>query len=244
MRFAYFASRNLKEIIREPVSIILGVLLPVILIVIFSAISKNAPIEVFKSVSIVPGVTIFGFTFITMFLGVLIAKDKGTSFLARLFISPLKAKDYILGYSVSVLPFSIIISVCCLLTGIIIGVPVSLLLLYTFLSFIPYILFSTFFGIVLGIICSETQVMAIGNIFIIASSLLGGAWIDLNILGHKLLILTRILPFSHATKASRIALSGHPESIWPHLLIVIFYAAIFFLLASYLFNKKMKSDNI
>lgn len=69
MKYIYFARRNSKEILRDPLSLILGVLLPVFLILLFSTISKSAPIEIFKPVSIVPGITIFGFTFITMFLG-------------------------------------------------------------------------------------------------------------------------------------------------------------------------------
>lgn len=243
MKSIYFAQRNLKEISRDPLSLVLGVLLPVFFIFLFSTISKNAPIDVFKPVNIVPGITIFGFTFTTMFLGLLIAKDKSSSFLTRLFISPLKPKDFIIGYSIPLLPFSLIIGIVCLVIGIIVGVPTSLTLVYTLISFIPYILFSVFIGIFLGVICNETQIMAIGNIYIIASALLGGAWMDLNILGENIKKITEILPFSHAIKASRIVLAGRQDNIWIHLLIVSIYAILFFLLAVYFFNRKMKSDN-
>jgi ABC-2 type transporter. len=243
MKSIYFAQRNLKEIVRDPLSLILGVLLPVLFIFLFSTISKNAPIGVFKPLNIVPGITIFGFTFTTMFLGLLIAKDKNSSFLTRLFISPLKPKDFIIGYSIPLLPFSLIIGVVCLVTGIIIGVSPSITLVYTLISFIPYILFSVFTGIFLGIVCNETQVIAIGNIYIIASALLGGAWMDVNILGENIKKITEILPFSHAIEASRIVLSGRQDNIWIHLLIVCAYALLFFLLAIYFFNKKMNSDN-
>jgi ABC-2 type transport system permease protein len=243
MKSIYFAQRNLKEISRDPLSLILGVLLPVFFIFLFSTIAKNAPIDVFNPVNIVPGLTIFGFTFITMFLGLLIARDKSSSFLTRLFISPLKPKDFIIGYSIPLLPFSLIIGIVCLLIGIVIGVPISLSLVYTLLSFLPYILFSVFIGIFLGVICNETQIMAIGNIYIIASALLGGAWMDLNILGENIKKITEVLPFSHAIEASRIVLSGRQDNIWIHLLIVGIYAVLFFFLAVYFFYRKMKSDN-
>lgn len=243
MKYLYFAQRNLKEILRDPLSLVLGVLLPVFFIFLFSIISKNAPIDVFKPVNIVPGITIFGFTFITMFLGLLIAKDKSSSFLTRLFISPLKPKDFIIGYSIPLLPFSLIIGIVCLIIGIVVGVPTSLTLVYTLVSFIPYILFSVFIGIFLGVICNETQIMAIGNIYIIASALLGGAWMDLNILGENIKKITEVLPFSHAIEASRIVLAGRQDNIWIHLLIVSIYAVLFFLLSVYFFNRKMKSDN-
>ncbi len=239
MKAVWLAKRNSKEILRDPLSLVLGVLLPVFFIVLFYIISKNAPIEVFNSVNIVPGVTVFGFTFTTMFIGLLIAKDKSSSFLTRLFISPLKSRDYIFGYFFPSLPVSFIIAVCCLLTGILVGIPLSWNLLFTFLSFLPFIIFSSFIGIFLGAVCSENQVVALGNIYIISSAMLGGAWMDLNVLGKNIKSVTDVLPFSHAIEASRIILSGRPDNIWVHLLIVTGYAILFFFLSIFFFNKKM-----
>jgi ABC-2 type transport system permease protein len=178
-----------------------------------------------------------------MFLGLLIAKDKSTSFLTRLFISPLKPKDFIIGYSIPLLPFSLIIGIACLIVGVFVGLPVSMKIVYTLVSFIPYILFSVFIGIFLGVVCNEAQIMAIGNIYIIASALLGGAWMDLNILGETIKSITVILPFSHAIEFSRIILSGRQGDIWIHLVIVTGYAILFFFLSVYFFTMKMKSDN-
>ncbi len=240
MKAAYFAKRNAKEILRDPLSLIFGVLLPVILIALFSIISKNVPVEVFRPVNIVPGLTVFGFTFTTMSIGLLMAKDKSSSYLTRLFISPLKARDFIFGYFFPSLPVSFIIAVCCLLTGILVGVPLSWNLLFTFLSFLPFILFSSFVGVFLGTVCNETQIVGLGNLYIISSSILGGAWMDLNILGKSMKIITEILPFSHAIEASRIVLSGRPDYIWIHLLIVTGYAILFFFFSVFFFNKKMK----
>ncbi len=242
MKYTYFAGRNSKEILRDPFSMILAGVLPVIFVVLFSVISRNVPMEVFQPVNIVPGLTIFGFTFITMFLGLLIAKDKSSSFLTRLFVSPLKPWDFIMGYFVPVLPMAIIIAVSCLLTGLFVGVPLSVKLLYTFFSFIPFVLFSGFLGIFLGTVCRETQVLAIGNIYIIASPLLGGAWRDLNILGDTLKKIADILPFTHAIEASRIVLSGRPDNLWIHLGVVCLYALVFFVLAVFFFRRKMRSD--
>ena len=243
MRYTYFARRNLKEILRDPLSLILGVILPIFFIALFSTISRNAPVDVFKPVNIVPGITVFGFTFTTMFLGLLIAKDKSSSFLTRLFISPLTSKDYILGYFVAMLPIAFIIGVSCLIAGLFVGVPLTPSLLYTFLSFIPYIFFSAFIGIFLGTVCSEAQLMAIGNIYIIACAILSGAWMNLNILGDKIKAIAEILPFSHAVELSRIVLSGRPDNVWIRVLIVSGYTVLFFLLSVYFFNRKMKSDN-
>jgi ABC-2 type transport system permease protein len=243
MKYAYFSSRNTKEILRDPLSLVLGLLLPIMFIALFSTIAKNAPIDVFKPVNIVPGITIFGLTFTTMFLGLLIAKDKSSSLLTRLFISPLKPSDYIIGYFLPVLPFALFIGLGCLFAGILIGVPFSVYVLYTLLSFVPYALLSAFVGIFLGVVCNQTQIMAIGNIYIIASAILGGAWMELNVLGSRMKWLADLLPFSHAIEASRIILANRPENYWFHLLIVSSYALVFFVLSVFFFRRKMRSDN-
>lgn len=243
MKAIYFAKRNFKEVFRDPLSLLLGVLLPVMLILLFTTISKNAPIEVFKPVNIVPGITIFGFTFTTMFLGLLMAKDKSSSFLTRLFVSPLSAMDFLVGYAIPLFPFTILIGVSCLVVGVFVGLPISWGLLYTFLSFVPFIVFSVFLGVFLGTIFSESQVMAFGNIYIIAGSFLGGAWMDINMLGDGIKSVAEVLPFFHAIEAGRILLSGRTDNIFLHLSIVSMYAIIFFLLSLYFFNRKMKSDD-
>lgn len=243
MSYIHFARRNSKEILRDPLSLILGLVLPVTFILLFSAIAKNAPIEVFKPVNIVPGIAIFGFTFFTMFLGLLIAKDKSTSFLTRLFISPLRAKDFIMGYSIPLVPLALFMGAVCLLVGVFIGIPLSMSLIYTLISFIPYILFSIYIGIFLGVVCNETQILAIGNIYIMASALLGGAWMDLNFLGESMKYVTQILPFSHAIELSRIILADKQESLWFHFIFVAAYAVLFFILSVYFFRRKMNSDS-
>jgi ABC-2 type transport system permease protein len=243
MRMLYFASRNQKEILRDPLSSILGILMPVLFILLFSIIAKNAPIEVFKPVNLTPGMTIFGFSFITMFLALLIAKDKSSSFLSRLFISPLTAKDFVSGYILPMFPLVLLQSICCLAVGVLIGVPVSINLLITIISFIPYALFVSFTGVFLGTICNETQVLVVGNIFIQVSALLGGAWMDIKIMGNVFESIANWLPFLHAIEASRAILAGKINNIWIHFAVVCAYAFIFLTLAVFSFHRKMKSDN-
>ena len=243
MRKLYFASRNQKEILRDPLSSILGILMPVLFILLFSMIAKNAPIEVFKPVNITPGMTILGFSFITMFLALLIAKDKSSSFLSRLFISPLTANDFVSGYILPIFPLVLLQSICCLAVGVLIGVPVSINLLITIISFIPYALFVSFTGVFLGTICNETQVLVVGNIFIQVSAFLGGAWMDIKIMGNVFESIANWLPFMHAIEASRAILAGKINNIWVHLAVVCAYALVFFILAVFSFNRKMKSDN-
>ncbi len=243
MKYLYFSSRNQKEIIRDPLASVFSIIMPIAFILLFSTIAKNAPIEMFRPINTTPGLTIFGLSFIAMFLASLIAKDKSSSFLSRLFVSPLKPKDFIFGYIIPMIPIAFLIAVCCTLAGIAVGVPFSINILFVFLSYIPYIFFVAVAGALVGIISNESQVVVFGNLFVIGGAFLGGMWMDVEALGGTLKAVATSLPFYHAVQASRLALSGETAGIWQHLGVVGIYVLILFALAVIFFNKKMKSDN-
>ena len=106
MRILNFAKRNFKEIVRDPLSLIFAIILPLFLLFIFQQI--NIPSESYNIENFTPGIVIFGFSFITLFTATLVAKDRSTSLLIRLGISPMKSVDYILGYMLSIIPMILI----------------------------------------------------------------------------------------------------------------------------------------
>ena len=93
MRMLNFAKRNFKELVRDPLNLIFEIALPIFLLIIFQQF--NIPEEAYKLENFTPGIIIFGFSFITLFTGSLIAKDRESSLLIRLGTSPMKPKDYI-----------------------------------------------------------------------------------------------------------------------------------------------------
>jgi ABC-2 type transport system permease protein len=137
MRSLVFAKRNFKELIRDPLSLIFSIGLPVLLLALMSTIQKNIAVDIFKIESFAPGMVIFSFSFISLFSGMLIAKDRMSSFLTRLFTSPLKALDYIVGYTIPLVMLSILQCICCFLTAMAFGLSINLNLLYTILALIP-----------------------------------------------------------------------------------------------------------
>lgn len=95
MRFLNFSSRNRKEILRDPLSLVFGIGFPVIMLALFSVLSNSIqgmPKEIFSISNFAPDMVVFGLSFITLFLGTLMANDRKSSFLARLFSSPLKER--------------------------------------------------------------------------------------------------------------------------------------------------------
>ena len=94
MRMLNFAKRNFKELVRDPLSLVFEIVLPIFLLFIFQQF--NIPAENYKLENFTPSIILFGFSFITLFTATLIAKDRTSSFLIRLGTSPMKSSDYIL----------------------------------------------------------------------------------------------------------------------------------------------------
>ena len=107
MRMLSYAKRTTKEILRDPLSLIFGLGFPVMLILILSAIQANIPVSIFEIESLAPGMTIFGLSFMTLFSAQLISKDRESTFLQRLYASPMTAMDFILGYTLPILPLAV-----------------------------------------------------------------------------------------------------------------------------------------
>ena len=96
MRMLTFANRNTKELIRDPLTVAVGLGFPLILILLLSAIQANVPVSLFEIEHLTPGITVFGLSFMTLFSATLISKDRGSSLLQRLYTTPLTSIDFIL----------------------------------------------------------------------------------------------------------------------------------------------------
>jgi ABC-2 type transport system permease protein len=240
MRFFSLANRNFKEIYRDPVSVLLGLAMPLLMLVIFTSINKKMPLEIFSPQSLTPGIAIFSFTFLIMFSAMLLARDKQNAFLIRLFTTPLRPSDYILSYTLPFLPLAFLQVVICFAAGTILGgVFVNI-----FLSSIIYLLVAFVcisLGVVLGSLFTVNQVSGIGSILITVISFFSGIWMDLKMVGGTFEKIGNALPFVHAVNALKALMTGSGiADILNHILIISFYAVGLFLLAVVSFMRTMK----
>ena len=241
MRFAAFASRNSKELLRDPLSLIFCIGLPLFLLVLVVVVNRNLPpVEIFKIENFAPGTAVFGFSFLTLFSGMLIGQDRSTSFLTRLFASPLTGSDYILGYSLPLLPIALLQSVIFFVVAFFLGLPVTVHVLTTLLSLIPAAVLFIGFGLLFGSIFTDKQVGGFFSVFVWLEVFVSGMWLPLDMVGGTLKTIAYVLPFVHAVDAAKAALAGEYSLIFPHLLWVIGYAVIVFIIAVWAFRRKMK----
>lgn len=237
------AGRNVKEIIRDPLTLGFGLGFPLVLLLLLSMIQMNIPNPVFVLSSLTPGIAVFGLAFIALFSGMLIAKDRSSSFLMRLYAAPLTASDFILSYTLPLLPMAVLQSILCFLAAFLLGLEVTVQVLLCLVVLIPAALLFIGIGLLTGSLLNEKQVGGIcGALVTNLTAWLSGAWFDPALVGGAFEALAKALPFYRATQAARAALAGDYAGIMPHLWWVIAYAAVIMALAIFAFNRKMQSE--
>ena len=167
MRFLSLASRNIKEVYRDPISISLGLAMPVVLLVLFTSIGKNAPIEIFTANMLTPAVIVFSFGFLTMFSAMLLTKDRGTAFLARLLTTPLSSTDFILAYILPFLPLAFLQITVGFIVGTLLGVIFNLSIILALAFLLPIAVACVGLGMILGSLFTENQVSGVGSMVIV-----------------------------------------------------------------------------
>ena len=241
MRFLTFATRNTKEILRDPLNLAFGLGFPLVLIVLLSAIQANVPVPLFEIQHLTPGITVFGLSFMTLFSATIIAKDRSSSLFKRLYTTPMTPMDFILGYTLPIIPIAIMQCVVCYVAAIILGLEVTVNILYAVLFIIPVSILYIAIGLLCGSVFTDKQVGGIcGALLTNLSAWLSGIWFDLELVGGVFKKIAYALPFVHAVELERAALAGNFSEIFPHLIWVFGYAIALLALAVLLFLRQMK----
>ena len=238
-----FANRNTKEILRDPINIFFGLGFPIVLILLLSAIQANIPVKLFEIQHLTPGITVFGLSFMTLFSATIIAKDRGSSLLQRLYTTPLTAMDFILGYTLPIIPIAIAQSVICYIIAIVLGLEITINILYAIVLIIPVCLLYISIGVLCGSVFNDKQVGGIcGALLTNLSAWLSGIWFDLELVGGMFKKIAYSLPFVHAVEMQRAVIKGDFSNIFPHIWWVIAYTVVLLVLAVLLFLKQMKKQ--
>ncbi len=243
MRMLSFANRNTKEIVRDPLNLAFGLGFPIVLILLLSAIQANVPVNIFEIEHLTPGVTVFGLSFMTLFSATIIAKDRGSSLLQRLYTTPLTAVDFILGYTLPIIPIAVTQCAVCYAVAIILGLETTINILYAIVFIIPLSILFIALGLLCGSVFTDKQVGGIcGALLTNLSAWLSGTWFDLELVGGVFEKVANVLPFVHAVEMERAVLAGNFADIFPHIWWVLGYAVVALVAAVLLFLRQMKKQ--
>ena len=241
MRLLAFSGRTAKEILRDPLNLFFGLGFPLVLLFLLSAIQANVPVPMFEIGRLSPGVAVFGLAFLTLFAAQLIAKDRESALLQRLYTTPLTAVDFILGYLLPVLPMSVAQGAVCYAAALCLGLELDAGILWGLLALLPVALFYVSLGLLCG---SALNVKAVGGVcgalLTNLSAWLSGIWFDVALVGGWFEKIAYALPFIHAVELERAALSGDLAAALPHLAWVLGYGLVTAAGAVALFLRQMK----
>ena len=243
MRMLTFAKRCTKEIVRDPLTLAFGLGFPLVLLLLLSAMQANIPVSLFEIDKLTPGITIFGLSFMTLFSATLIAKDRESAFLQRLYTTPLTALDFILGYMIPILPITLAQTTICYLVAIALGLTVSVNIFFAIVGILPMAIFNISLGLLCGSLLGVKQVGGIcGALLTNLSAWLSGVWFDLELVGGFFEKLANILPFVHAVELEKALIAGNFQAAGVHILSVLLYSMGITVVAVLCFLQQMKKQ--
>lgn len=241
MRMLTYAKRCAKEILRDPINLGFGLGFPLVLLLLLSAIQANVPVALFEIDSLTPGITVFGLSFMTLFSATLIARDRESAFLQRLYTTPLTGFDFILGYMLPMIPIAVGQTIVCYLAAIPLGLTVGINIVYAVLGIIPMAVFNIALGLLCGSILGVKQVGGVcGAMLTNLSAWLSGVWFDLKLVGGVFEEIAHALPFVHAVEMERALSGGAFENVIAHILPVTVYSILAVVAAVFCFLRQMK----
>ena len=243
MKMMTFAKRCAKEILRDPINLGFGLGFPLVLLLLLSVMQANIPVNLFEIDTLTPGITVFGLSFMTLFSATLVAKDRESALLQRLYTSPLTALDFILGYMLPILPIALGQTVICYLFAVPLGLTVSVHIVYAVMGILPMAVFNIALGLLCGSVFGVKQVGGIcGALLTNLSAWLSGVWFDLSLVGGVFEKIANVLPFMHAAELERALFRGDIEATAAHLLPVLLYSVLATVAAVWCFLRQMKKQ--
>jgi ABC-2 type transport system permease protein len=242
MRMMTFAKRCAKEILRDPINLGFGLGFPLVLLTLLSAIQANVPVSLFEINALTPGITVFGLSFMTLFSATLIAKDRESALLQRLYTTPLTGFDFIIGYMLPILPIALCQAVICFLFAIPFGLTISVNMIYAIIGIIPMAILNIALGLLCGSIFSVKQVGGIcGALLTNLSAWLSGVWFDLKLVGGLFEKIANALPFVHAVEMEKALFNGDFRVAATHILPIVLYSIVITTVSVFCFLRQMKS---
>ena len=243
MKMITFAKRCAKEILRDPVNLFFGLGFPIVLLLLLSAIQENIPVELFEISKLAPGISVFGLSFMTLFSAMLIAKDRESAFLQRMYTTPMKGADFIIGYMLPIIPIALGQTALCYAAAIMLGMKVSINILYAMAGILPIAIFYIALGLLCGSVLGVKQAGGIcGALLTNLSAWLSGIWFDLELVGGVFKKAADVLPFVHAVELERALIQGGFAAAGSHVFPVMIFCVFTTIIAILMFLRQMKAQ--
>lgn len=239
-RIKALTGRNIKEILRDPLSLIFLYALPLLMLVLFYYLFSSQT-DQFRMEYLAPAMGAFANSFLTLFLGLLIATDRGSSFIVRLYTTRIRSYEFILAYAAAMVPIGISQTALMLLAaGVIDTAFFGIGILWGILAGIPVVLLFIGFGLLLGSLCNEKSVGGVSSAVVMGQSILSGMWFPVEGMSESFIRVLNALPFRSASELMQNAVMG-AGSIGKPLLVLLAYAAAITVISIFFYQRKMRA---
>ena len=255
MRTLVFAKKNFMELSRDVLGYIFCIAFPIVMLIVMSVVNESIPKEagmsIFRIDNLSGGVLIFGQTFIMLFTAIQVTNDRSSSFLIRLFSSPMKGRDFALGYILPMLLVSVIQSVVTFAAAIIISKIVGYELnlgglALAVVTTLPSAMMFIAIGLMFGSLLNEKSAPGICSVIISGATFLGGVFFDAEGVGGSIYKVCKCLPFIYCTKVARASvnldITDAFEKFGLPLTVTVLSALVMTVLAVIVFGKQMNKD--
>ena len=243
MRMVAFSLRCARELLRDRLNLAFGLGFPLVLLMLLSALQANIPVPLFEIHNLTPGISVFGLSFMTLFSATLVARDRESALLQRLYCTPMGGMDFILGYMLPLIPMALGQTAVCYLFAGFLGLELGIQVIYAILGILPMAVFNIALGLLCGSLLGVKQVGGVcGALLTNLSAWLSGVWFDLELVGGIFETLAHGLPFYHGVQLERALLASDFREAAVHFLIVGVYALLAALAAVGCFLGQMKKQ--
>ena len=251
MKSLVFAKRTMKEIMRDPISYILCLGFPLVMLVIMTIVDKSIPdqanMTVFHIQNLGPGIAYFGLTFVMLFTSIQVSKDRSTALLLRLYASPMLPVDYIIGYTLPMCLLGCAQMLICFMAAFVIGICTGYTfsivgILLSMLALFPSLLLFAGIGILFGSVVNEKAAPGLCSIIITITGMIGGIWMDIDGLGGVIKKVASALPFYHGVSLAKLPFAENTDHLFENLISTVLFGLIVYVLAVVVFQMKMKKD--
>jgi len=189
-----------------------------------------------------PGIAVYGLMILISTAAGIIAGDREKGFLARMFTTPARPQDFILGYSLPFIPVLIVSTLIYLGVGMALGLTIVGNLGHAFLIFFLIGLCAIGIGMIVGSLVKSESQAGISWLFIVPMAMISGAWFTVDRMPSALRSVAGALPFIHGIDASRAVLNG---SSFSAIILDIYWlagwAVVLFAAGIVLFRRTMVS---
>ncbi len=241
-RVLLLSKRNILETLKDYVSLIFIVGLPIVMLILMQVLFSGIPeASMFEITNYAPGICVFGYAFCMLFIATNMASDKESAFMFRISVSPVTRKEYLLSFILYSFPIMLCQTVLFYIVSLIFGLTLNGKFFLSIIMLIPSMIFFSTCGVLLGTIAkSEKQVGPISSILVTGVGIMGGVFMPVENINGGFLTACKVLPFYNGVNLSKCAFSSLTIDNLINFIIIIGWSVGLFIISLLINVKKNK----